>query len=347
MDLSVLLKQLSGKTGVSGREDEIARFLSAQFSAFGPSRVSPLGSVIGTLSPVKEGEDHLILVAHMDEVGFVVTYIEDSGFVRIGNCGGIDRKILPSAIMTIHTKQGDLNGVVSTIPPHLQSGDQSKLPKVEEISIDVGLSGEEAKKRISLGDMVTIHSNALSLSDRFVSGKALDDRACCAAILRACELLQGEPLRKGVSVVFSTMEEVGSQGAKTAAYELAPTHAVALDVSYGLSADAKRQDCGLIGKGPMIGISPVLDNGMFDTLKALGDEQKIPYQIEVMGGRTGTDADIIATTRDGVRTALISIPLRYMHSPVETVLVDDVEQSARLLAAYVREFNRSEGGERR
>ena len=209
------------------------------------------------------------------------------------------------------------------------------LPKVDEISIDVGLAAEAARSQIAPGDRVTFDCEPFVTPAGLICSRALDDRAGCAAVILAAQKLARQPLACGLSVALTVMEEVGGQGARTAANLLAPTHAVAVDVSFGHTPDAPRPKCGVMGDGPMIGVSPILDHAMFEGMKACAKRHDIDFQVEVMGGNTGTDADGVAVAGAGVRCALVSIPLRYMHTPAELIDARDVEQTAALIAAYV------------
>ncbi len=315
MTTSELVLTLAGAHGVAGSEGKAAGLARELLSACGPCEQTPLGSLICRVCTAPEDRPHILLVAHMDEIGMVVTHIDDNCFLRVGNCGGVDRATLPAAQIQVHTKDGILEGVVCTIPPHLNP-DESKIPKMEEFSIDVGLDAETARERIQLGDRVSVRSEGCELLNRRVASKSIDDRGGCAAvILAARRLADCAPLGCSVSAVLSTLEEV--------------------DVSFGYTPDSPKHKCGELGKGPMIGIAPVLDNRMFEDLKDTAKRHGLPYQIEVMGGETGTDADAVAVAGSGVRTGMVSIPLRYMHTPVEVVSAADVESAADLLAAYV------------
>ncbi|MDR2909569.1 MAG: M20/M25/M40 family metallo-hydrolase [Oscillospiraceae bacterium] len=334
-----LLKAFSGKTGLPGRESEAAAYGGELLLAFGPVSNTPSGSVLCRVRD--EGSRiHLLLDAHIDEVGLIVTFIEDSGFLRVERCGGIDIRALPAAPVVIHAEKGRLFGVVCSTPPHLDKGGEKKLQKAGELYIDTGLTGERARELISPGNRITLVCEARELAGGYLCGKALDDRACCAAIIYALSLLRGEELNCDLTVSFSAMEEVGGQGAKTAAYSVNPTHAVVLDVSFAHTHDSERHKCGEAGKGPMIGVAPILSHEMSGELAKIAKAEGIPHQTEVMGGRTGTNADQIASSRGGVKTAMLSIPLKYMHTPVETVLIKDVEDTARLLAAFIRRLGR-------
>ena len=344
MDTKQLLLDFSSLTGVSGREGEAANYGASLLAPYGKISRTPLGSVVCRVREPCPGQPHILLDAHIDEIGMVVTYIEESGFLRVAACGGIDRRLLLAAPVFIHGQAGPVQGVVCSVPPHLAGENDKKNKKVDEIYIDIGFdSKEESAKQVAPGDVVTICSESRALLGGHVSGKAIDDRAGCVSLLKALEYLGDFPLACGLSVLFSSMEETGGAGAKTAAYELAPTHAVAVDVSFGHTPDAPKEKCGQLHEGPMIGIAPILSRTLTQKLTELAKAEGIPYQVEVMGGKTSTNADHIAVARGGVQTALLSIPQKYMHTPIETVAVCDVENTARLLCAFVKFISQSEG----
>ena len=328
-----LLLRLSRATGVSGAEEGIARAIEAELDGIAGCRRTPLGCVIAT---VGAGRGPKVMTAsHMDEVGFIVTHIEEDGFLRVAQVGGIDRKLYASACVTVHTAQGDLPGVIASVPPHLRR-EEKELPAADAVAVDLGLSGEEARAAVQVGDRLTFDVPPAVLLDGSVSARALDDRACCAAVILAAKELAALSLPLELDFVFTTMEEVGSQGAVTAAGELAPDCCIALDVSFAVTPDAPAKNCGRLGGGPMLGIAPVLDNALTGLARRTAEEEGLPLQFEVMAGTTGTDADEIAVSGCGVRTVLFSIPQRYMHTPVEVVDPADVESTAALIAAFCR-----------
>ncbi len=337
-DTQTLLLEFSACIGVAGLEQQAADYARKLLSPYGMVTTTPLGSVLCTVCPPKEGKPHLLLDAHMDEIGMIVAFIEEDGFLRVAPCGGIDRRLLLASTVIVHTKTGPVTGVVCSIPPHLEDEGEKKNKKVEEIYIDIGYSKEKATQKVALGDRVTIHSVPRTLLNNQVSAKAIDDRAGCVAHVKALELLKAQlgQLDCGLTVAFTSMEEVGGQGAKTAAFTVNPTHAIAVDVSFAHTPDAPKEKCGIMGKGAMIGYAPILSQAISDKLVALAKEENIPYQTEVMGGKTGTNADQIATSRGGVLCGLLSIPQKYMHTPIETVAVEDVDNTARLIAAYIK-----------
>ena len=328
-----LLLRLSRAAGVSGAEEGIARAIEAELDGIAGCQRTPLGCVIAT---VGAGRGPKVMTAsHMDEVGFIVTHIEEDGFLRVAQVGGIDRKLYASACVTVHTAQGDLPGVIASVPPHLRR-EEKELPAADAVAVDLGLSGEEARAAVQPGDRLTPDVPPAVLLDGSVSAKALDDRACCAAVILAAKELAALSLPLELDFVFTTMEEVGSQGAVTAAGELAPDCCIALDVSFAVTPDAPAKNCGRLGGGPMLGIAPVLDNALTGLARRTAEEEGLPLQFEVMAGTTGTDADEIAVSGCGVRTVLFSIPQRYMHTPVEVIDPADVEAAAALIVAFCR-----------
>lgn len=336
MDIKKVLFEFSNSSGTSGKESRAADYGEKQLSQYGSVARTPLGSLICTVQEPLEGQPHLMIEAHMDEIGLVVTHFAEDGFIKVANLGGVDRNVVMAAPVTIHGRKDDIKGVICSIPPHLES-DHSKLPKIDEIYIDTGLTKEEVEGKIHLGDTITFNSNPTELLNNMVVAKAEDDRACCVALLKACELLKNEKLNCGLSVVFGTMEEVGGQGAQTATAIVKPTHAIACDVSFAYTPDVKPHQCGTIGKGPMIGYAAILNNEMTDKLIEIAKEKNINHQVEAMGGgSTGTDADGIAVFNGGVKTALLSLPQKYMHTIIETVSVDDIEDTAKLIAEYAK-----------
>jgi Cellulase M and related proteins len=338
METEKLLLELSGLNGTSGRENAVADYLGGLLAPYGKVRRTPLGSVVCTLHQPQEGKAHILLEAHMDEIGMVVTCIEESGFLRVAPIGGMDRRVLLASRVQVHTRGGPLNGVICSVPPHLNTDGDKQNKKVEDLYIDIGCDKETAQKKVLPGDRVTLHAYPRKILGNCVSGKALDNRAGCVAVLLALDTLSKADLDCGLTVLFSSMEEVGGQGAKTAAYAIAPTHALAVDVSFGAAPDVPKEKSGKLGEGPMIGFAPILSDELSRMLVEVAERESIPYQYEAMGGRTGTNADQIATSGAGVKTALVSVPQKFMHMPIEVVDQSDVEYTGRLLVAISKEL---------
>ncbi|MBR1531803.1 MAG: M20/M25/M40 family metallo-hydrolase [Eubacterium sp.] len=331
MNTAELLKRLTSAVGVSGAEEGIQQTLFDILGSYGKVTTDSMNNVFCTFG---EGY-HIMLDAHIDEIGLIVKDITDDGFIKIDKCGGVDNRMLLASEVSIWGKR-EVKGVISTLPPHLKKDDADKSPKFEDVAIDVGMTKSEAEKIISPGDRVTFKRNFTPLLGTQISASCLDDRSGVAAIILALEMLKDVPCK--VTAMFSSQEEVGTRGAGVGTFGKNADEVIAIDVSFGYTPMCKKSDCGELGKGPMIGFSPVLDRIMSNDLVAVCEKFGIPYQKEIMGGgHTGTNADAISLTESGVRTALVSIPEKYMHSPIEVVDTADVENTAKLFAEYIRQ----------
>ena len=274
----------------------------------------------------------LMLDAHIDEVSFVVTDIDDKGFLTVSNAGGIDIRILPAKAVLIHGKE-KVKGVFASTPPHLSSG-EIEYSDISKIKIDTCL-GVKARDIISVGDTVTFLSEPKELCGSSVTGKSFDDRAGVTVLLELARRLKDRKLP--INVVFSVVdgEELGLRGAIPATFEISPDEAVAVDVTFATAPDVSQNVGGYLSKGAMIGVSPVLDRGMTDKFNGIACDNEIPYQNEVMGRSTGTDSDVISVSGNGVRTGLISIPLRNMHTDCEIVDLADIKSCCDILEKYI------------
>lgn len=332
METVELLEKLTTPVAVSGAEENIVDVLKGILAPYGEVTVDSLNNVYCTFG---EGY-HFLLDAHIDEIGFVVKSISDDGFIKISSVGGVDRRMLLASEVSVWGDR-EYRGVISTLPPHLQKADDEKnAPELDDIAIDVGLTKEQAEKGISLGDRVTFKRNFTKLLGNQISSSVLDDRAGVASIILALEQLKNVDAK--ITVMFSSQEEVGTRGAKVGPFQKNVDEAIVVDVSFGYTPMCKKSDCGDLGKGPMIGFSPILDRDISNQMVNVAKKYDIPYQIEVMGGgRTGTNADVITVSEYGIKTALLSIPEKYMHSPIEVVDITDVENVANLIVSYVKE----------
>lgn len=334
MDIKKTLFTLSENSCITSR-GPASKVVLDMVKKYAPKAyIDPLGSVIAPVAAAREGKPNILLDAHIDEIGFVVTSIDKDGFLRVAKVGGPDIRVLLGHEVTVFGRE-QVYGVFCCRPPHLASRDDfKKVPDIDELAIDIGRDRDSAAKLVSPGDYITLRVKPAELLDGTITGKALDNRAGVAVILRCLELCAGKA-DCGLTAAFSLSEELGERGAVTAAYAAAPTHSIVVDVSFGMTDDAPRQKCGDMGKGPMIGVSPILSRDVTDLLFELAGEKEIPYQTEVMGDETGTNADVVSISRGGVATGLVSVPLRYMHTGAESIKVEDVENTAQLMAAAV------------
>ena len=283
------------------------------------------------IGEIKGESDYTILFdAHLDQIGMVVTSIK-GGFLKVATAGGIDSRMLAGMRVTVYGKE-IVSGVFCSTPPHLSKSDA--VQKTEDIFIDTGL-GDRAEDIISVGDRVVFSADFTELAGNKVTGKSLDDRAGCTALIKCAEMLSGKELPCNVVFLLSDMEELGGMGAKTMSFGITPDVAVAVDVSFGNAPDISPDKTGVLGGGAMIGISPVLSNSVTNSLKEIANKNEIKHQLEVMGGKTSTNADKIVDTKCGVPTGLLSIPLRNMHTPIEVVDLNDIISVAEILADFV------------
>ena len=331
MNTEELLKKLTAVPAVSGREDNLYDLLNGILSEYGKVSTDSMNNIFCTFG----SGYHILLDAHTDEIGLAVTAVTDDGFLKVGACGGIDKRMLLGYEVSVWGKR-EIKGVISTLPPHLQKGeDEKKVPDIDEISVDIGMRKETAERLVSVGDRITFKRKFSRLVGGLISSNCLDDRAGVASILLALDELKRLPVK--ITVMFSSQEELGTRGAKTGPFGKAADEAIAVDVSFGYTPGCKKEECGEIGKGPMIGFSPILNREISEMLVKTAEKNNIPCQTEVMSGRTGTNADVISVSEKGIKCGLISIPLKYMHSPVEVVDVKDIENVSALIAAYVKE----------
>ena len=279
-----------------------------------------------------ESDYTLMLDAHIDQISMVVTDIDNDGFLTVAKAGGFDLRALPSRRVTVHGKE-KITAVFCSTPPHLSQGD-IEFKDIADLKLDTCL-GEDAKKLISVGDIVTFCTEPEELSGSVVTGKSFDDRAAVACVIELARRLSREKLPFNVVFALSDGEELGMRGARPLTFKVNPDEAIAIDVSFGDGVGISEDECGKLGGGGMIGIAPLLDKKISDTLKNLAIDKNIPYQLEVMGRSTGTNADVISLSREGVRTGLLSIPLRNMHTDSEIVDLKDLKAVTDLLYEYV------------
>ncbi len=334
METVSLLKQLSEVPGLSGEEQPVRAVLRELWAPLVDELYDQgLGSLLGVQrGSGAEPRPRLMFAAHMDEIGLRVTDI-DKGFMRITWLGGTDRRILPGCEVIVHGRK-DLPGVIGMRPPHVvPQGERSQVVDWKHLFVDVGLDETEVRQQVRVGDPVSFRQELAELKNGLVTGKAMDNRASVAAVTLALEQLRRTRHDWDVVAVATTQEEVGLYGALTSAYHVAPTMAVAIDVTFAHQPGLKEDGTFPLGEGVTIGLGPNFHPQVVEQLKQAAEAHEIPYQIEPTPGSSGTDAWAIQVSREGVPTGLVGIPLRYMHQPVETGALKDVERAGRLLAA--------------
>ncbi len=337
-----VLCSLSGPSGfeasVADRAAELMRPVVSEVS------IDRFGNVIGVCRCGKANAKRLLLDAHLDEIGLIVTGIED-GFLQFASIGGVDPRMLPARELTILTKPEPLFGVVACLPPHVQTAaDHDKSVDIEDLRVDVGMTQAQAEKAIPIGTPMVYRESCFRLAGDQVCGKSLDDRSCFAVLLRTARLLMDTELDVDLYIMGSVREEVSGAGAIVGTNAINPDWCVATDVTFGITPGLSEDQvpCKLYG-GPAIGMGPNMTWALTDRMVAAAKASDIPYQIEVMEGHTGTNGWHMQTCLEGIPTSVVSLPLKYMHSPIEVVSLEDMEHMARLLAAFVRDLGKEAG----
>lgn len=336
MDHQKILQQLCALAGPSGFETEVVQAAAQLLRPFVDEvSIDRMGSVLGVRRCGRPGAKKLLLDAHLDEIGFLITGAEE-GYLRFSTLGGVDPRMLPDRELTVMTCP-PIHGVVACLPPHVQaSGDADRSIPVKELYLDVGMTQEEAERRVPIGTPAVFRGGCTPLGDDLLCGKAMDDRACFAILLETAQLLAGEVLDVDLYILGSTREEVSSAGAIVAGYGLIPDFCVAVDVTHGTTPDGQKEKTFPLGKGPVIGVGPNCTKALTQRLFQTAMSLDLEVQTEVMSGHSGTNGWPLQISREGVATAVLSLPLRYMHSPVEVASRADMESTSRLLAAFVR-----------
>lgn len=334
MDIAALLQELTQANGISGYEDAAREVAAAAMKPYVDElRTDTMGNLIGLRrGSGEEPRRKVMLAGHMDEIGLMVTQI-DKGFLHVTQVGGYDVRVLPGQEVLVHGTT-PMPGVVGARPPHvLSEEDRARVIKMDELFVDVGLPPEEVEARVHVGDLVTMRSPYTALRNERAASKAFDDRAAVATIVICLEELTRLRHNWDVYAVATVQEEVGLRGAITSTFGIFPDVGIAIDVCHGdmPGVDTETE----LDKGPAIAVGPNIHPKLFDALVETARQNDMPYQVEPNPGPTGTDAWAIQVSRSGVPTALVSIPLRYMHNPVETISLGDVRRIGRLLALTI------------
>jgi endoglucanase len=335
------LKELLSLPGLSGYENPAADVIEARWKALvHETSRSKVGSVHGLRrGSGKEPRPSVMLAAHMDAIGLMVTGIVD-GFLRVTSVGGVDARVLPGQLVSVHTTGADggvnLPAVVAQPPARLLPPDLSDCPTpLNYLLVDTGLPPKKVASLVRVGDLVSYATEPVELAGGMISGHTLDDRSSVAALTVCLEELQGRSHTWDVWAVATVQEEIGLTGAFTSTYQLRPSVVLAVDVTFAKGPGANDWQTCPIGKGPTLCMGPNIHPALFNQLKELADKLEIPYILEYAPRNTGTDAAATQITAEGVPSALIGIPLRYMHTPVEVVAVKDIQRAGRLMAEFI------------
>ncbi|MCW3068309.1 MAG: family metallopeptidase [Solirubrobacterales bacterium] len=337
-----LLLELLAARGPSGYEHAPAQVWREAASKFASASVDVVGTpraIVAARHGDQSASRRLLVMGHIDEIGLIVTHIDDDGYLWFRAVGGWDAQILVGQRVILDTDGGTVPGVVGKKPIHLlRDEERKKVADIRELHIDIGASdGEEALTRVRIGDVAVIDSQPIELPNGRLTSRALDNRLGSFVALEAARIV-AEAGGAGweLAAVAAAQEETTFGGSRTSAFALEPDAAIVVDVTHATDApgiDVKEAGKHELGSGPVITRGSNLNQGLFELLCQTAESERIPFTIEASARATGTDADAVHISRGGVPTGLVSIPIRYMHSPVELVQLDDVDASARLIAA--------------
>ncbi len=332
-DYALRLCGWAGPSGFEGAVTDMAEELLKPLAD--ETRRDVMGNIFGLRRCGKPGAKKLLLDAHLDEIGFIVTEIA-GGFLKFAAIGGADPRVLPGCPVKLMTEK-PLTGVIDCLPPHVLTAEQrEQAVQIKDLYIDLGLSQEEAEKQVPVGTPGIFMEEIIQLQGDNLTCRALDDRLCAAVLLKTLEELQGEDLPIDVEVMLSTQEEVGSRGAKPGIWSADPDWCIACDVTFAKTPDGSEPGTFKAGSGCTVGVGPNCTRSITDALLKTAREKNIPCSVEVMPGNSGTNGWAMQVSRQGVATAIVSVPIKYMHSQVETARLCDAEAAVRLLTEFIR-----------
>ncbi len=337
METASLVRELTEARGPSGYEAEVRAIVRKRFEEHADEiRVDRMGNLIALRKGAQTGSERvsLMIAGHMDEIALMVTQVE-KGFLRITQIGGFDARVLFGQEVVVRGTR-ELPGLVVSVPPHFTDPAEREKPvPIEKLFIDVGLPPEEVDAAVRVGDVVTLRGTWTPLAGGYAASKSMDDRAAVAVLVLCLEELSRRRHDWDVYAVATVQEEVGSVGAVAGAFSIQPTIAIAVDVTFGMQPGLTTAESVKMDAGPAVALGPSFHPLIHDRLVTTAKAMELPFQVEAIAGTSGTDAWAIQVSREGVPCGLLSIPVRSMHTPVETVCLRDVERTAKLLAEFI------------
>ncbi|MCD6093829.1 MAG: M42 family metallopeptidase, partial [Candidatus Omnitrophica bacterium] len=333
------LKGLVETISPSGFEEEAVKVWKERTKDFADEvKTDVHGNTIAVLN--KNGKPRIMLAGHIDEIGYMVKYIDKEGYVYFSTIGGVDLHLVPGQRVWLKTKKAKVLGVVGRKPKHLlEEEEKKKISKIEELYIDIGAKDEkEARSILDIGDPAVPAVGFEALRDDLVVARGFDDKAGAFIVSETLRLLSQEKIKSSVYGVATVQEEIGLRGAKTSAYGISPDIGIAIDVTFATDCpgmDKRKIGDIKLGGGPVINRGPNVTSKVFDLLIETAEQERIPYQVDSTPGATPTDANVLQLTKAGVATGLVSIPNRYMHTPVEVVSLKDLENISKLLSSFI------------
>jgi len=330
------LKSIISTSGLSGYETPVTGLIE---EAWRPLTDELSLSALGSLHGLKRGDGKdprpsLMIATHMDAIGLIVTKISGE-FLHLTKIGGIDIRVLPGQAVTVHGRN-DLPGIIVQPPAHLlPEGAAKGAVGLEYLLVDVGLSAGQVAQKVKKGDLISFATEPIEMNGGILAGHSLDNRASVAALTLCLEELQSRVHNWDIWATATVQEELGHMGARTSAFQLRPDLAIAVDVTFAKGPGANNWETFELKSGPTIGWGSVIHPFLFDQFKELAEKLEMPYSIEILPGRSGTDGDDLQLVAKGIPTIVISIPIRYMHTPIEMVVFKDIERTGHLLAEFI------------
>lgn len=343
MTLKELIISLSGVMSVSGNErrggEELKKLIGGVFDDY---KTDALGNHLFIKKCGRPNAPRILVDTHFDEIGMMVTGIKEGGFVSVTNIGGVDTRILPASEVIIYGKE-PVYGVFAAKAPHLSTAaDMEKLTPLSEMLIDTGYTKEELEELCPLGTPVGFKPVYADLLNDRLAGKAFDDKACGACAIFGIDAVQRRDLAGDVYFLFSAFEETGMTGARVAGFGLRPDYALVLDVTHASVPEAKDRYLPEFGSGVAVAASPITNRRLTRMVTDLCKNGNIPFTVDACPGSTGTNANVLGISAEGIPTALCSLPLKSMHTSAEVLSLDDARALSRVVSAFIKSKEISE-----
>ncbi len=335
LNTTEFLKELISTPGLSGFESSVAKIIKERWM---PLTDEINQSTLGSLHGLKRGtgkKRSIMIATHMDAIGLIVSKVKGE-FLHVANLGGVDIRVLPGQAVTVHAENGDLPGVIVQPPAHLlPEGEVKEAIALKHLLIDLGLSARQVAQKVQIGDTISFATEPTEMSGSLLAGHSLDNRASVVALTLCLEELQSREHVWDVWAAATVQEEIGHMGAGTSAFQIRPNVAIAVDVTFAKGPGAGGWEAFELGSGPTLGWGSVNHPFLYEQFKELAGKLEMPIGTEILPGRSGTDGDDLQIAAEGIPTLVISIPIRYMHTPVEMIATKDIQRTARLLSEFI------------
>lgn len=327
------MKKLLRSTSASGYESEAAKLVEEKFKkVIGNAVTDDFYNVTATYG---KGSPVIYMSAHIDEIGLMVTSVEDDGFLGFCSIGGVDPRILMAQEVMINTDDEKIFGIIGAKPPHVLSPeDVRKSPKMIDLFIDTGFDVDNVKEKVQVGDVVTFIAPPINLLNKNIASKSLDDRMGLVVMLEAYKYIKDKDFKGKAIFCASVQEEIGAKGAKISSFREDPDMAIAIDVTHGKTPDSKDSESFGVKK-VCLGFGPFCDRAMAEMFMKASKKCNIDLELDVSGSWTGTDGDEIQTVRSGIPISVLEVPLKYMHTTVETLSYKTVKKAGKLLGEFI------------